>query len=153
MNAPEATSAPRHAYHRDADAYDSTTAAYQKYRRDTVDLLPVRPGDVVLDVGCGTGLSFGPLEDKVGSTGHLLGIDASAPMVDLAAGGGKWAPKWNAALNLCLFALHEPSSPPSTGSRDPGASCNTSSATYASLISRPGGGYLNSRSGRIGFGT
>ena len=168
MNAPSVPSAPRRAYHRDADAYDSTTAAYQKYRRETVALLPVRDGDVVLDVGCGTGLSFGPLEDKIGSTGHLLGIDASAPMVDLAAerarshewdnvtlvqapveaaeipvtadaalfsathdilqsrpalenvfrhlrpgawvaaGGGKWAPKWNPALNLCVFALHEP---------------------------------------------
>ncbi len=85
MNAPRVTSAPQVAYNRDADSYDTQTASYQKYRRDTVNLLPVRHGDVVLDVGCGTGLCFGFLRDKIGSTGHILGIDGSAPMVELAA--------------------------------------------------------------------
>ena len=73
------------AYERDAWAYDNRTASYQKYRHETVDLLPAGHGDVVLDVGCGTGLCFGPLRDKVGSTGRVVGIDGSGPMVALAA--------------------------------------------------------------------
>ena len=38
-----------------------------------------------MDVGCGTGLCFGFLRDKIGSTGRVVGIDGSAPMVELAA--------------------------------------------------------------------
>lgn len=84
MNAANATLASRVAYHRDAHSYDSRTARYNKYRRDAVDLLPAVPGDVVLDVGCGTGLCFGLLRDKIGSTGKVIGVDGSAPMVELA---------------------------------------------------------------------
>jgi ubiquinone/menaquinone biosynthesis C-methylase UbiE len=73
------------AYGRDADAYDRRTASYQRYRRDAVDALPLRGGDVVLDVGCGTGLCFEYLQEKVGPTGHVVGIDGAAPMVELAA--------------------------------------------------------------------
>ena len=72
------------AYVRDAFDYDSRTSSYQKYRRESVDLLPLRRGDVVLDVGCGTGLCFGLLEDRVGPAGRVVGIDASASMVELA---------------------------------------------------------------------
>jgi demethylmenaquinone methyltransferase/2-methoxy-6-polyprenyl-1,4-benzoquinol methylase len=84
VSASRATSAEQVAYGRDACSYDTRTASYQRYRRDTVDLLPTRSGDVVLDVGCGTGLCFELLRDKVGPTGHVVGIDGSAPMVDLA---------------------------------------------------------------------
>jgi demethylmenaquinone methyltransferase/2-methoxy-6-polyprenyl-1,4-benzoquinol methylase len=76
--------APQAAYVRDAFDYDSRTASYQKYRRESVDLLPLRRGDVVLDVGCGTGLCFAFLKDKIGPRGHLVGIDASASMAELA---------------------------------------------------------------------
>jgi demethylmenaquinone methyltransferase/2-methoxy-6-polyprenyl-1,4-benzoquinol methylase len=90
VNAPRVTSSsvkspPQVAYDRDAYAYDSRTASYQKYRHDTVERLPLRRGDVVLDVGCGTGLCFGLLRDKIGSMGHVVGIDGSGPMVQLAA--------------------------------------------------------------------
>lgn len=85
MNRAGVEPAPQAAYGRDAGSYDARTASYHRYRRDTVDLLPVRRGDVVLDVGCGTGLCFGLLRDKVGSTGRVVGIDGSASMVGLAA--------------------------------------------------------------------
>jgi ubiquinone/menaquinone biosynthesis C-methylase UbiE len=119
-------------------------------------------------VGCGTGLCFEHLLEKVGPTGQVIGVDGAAPMVELAAervddhgwenvtlvtapvedasipgtadaalfcathdvlqspaalenvvghlrpgawvaaSGGKWAPRWKAALNLVSRAVHEP---------------------------------------------
>jgi ubiquinone/menaquinone biosynthesis C-methylase UbiE len=35
--------------------YDSRTAPHAVYRRRVLDLLPLSDGDVVVDVGCGTG--------------------------------------------------------------------------------------------------
>jgi ubiquinone/menaquinone biosynthesis C-methylase UbiE len=85
MRTATVVSEPQVAYGRDACSYDRRTATYRRYRRATVDALPVRHGDVVLDVGCGTGLCFEHLLDKVGATGHVVGIDGSVPMVELAA--------------------------------------------------------------------
>jgi trans-aconitate methyltransferase len=44
----------------------------------------VRSGDVVLDVGCGTGLCFAALAAKVGPEGVIVGIDESPDMVAVA---------------------------------------------------------------------
>jgi ubiquinone/menaquinone biosynthesis C-methylase UbiE len=41
----------------------------------------LRPGDVVLDVACGTGLSFALLEEGVGLEGWIIGIDLSPEML------------------------------------------------------------------------
>lgn len=41
-------------------------------------------GDVVLDLGCGTGLNFPLIMDQIGPTGLLVGIDRSAPMLQVA---------------------------------------------------------------------
>jgi hypothetical protein len=50
MDAARVTVGPPVAYDRDACSYDRRTASYQNYRRDTVNLLPVRRGDVVVAV-------------------------------------------------------------------------------------------------------
>jgi demethylmenaquinone methyltransferase/2-methoxy-6-polyprenyl-1,4-benzoquinol methylase len=84
VNTSTAEASARSAYDRDACSYDSRTASYQKFRREAVDRLPVGPGDVVLDVGCGTGLCLELLEEKVGPSGRVVGIDESAPMIELA---------------------------------------------------------------------
>ncbi|MEU4701326.1 class I SAM-dependent methyltransferase [Nonomuraea dietziae] len=44
----------------------------------------VRPGDRVLDVGCGTGYLTRILAPIVGPAGRVTGVDASAPMVEHA---------------------------------------------------------------------
>ena len=73
------------AYTRDAAHYDARTTAFDTYRRRLVDLLPLSPGDVVLDVGCGTGLCFEQVRERVGAEGTIVGIDASRDMLEMAA--------------------------------------------------------------------
>jgi len=73
------------AYRGHAAVYDRRTEAFQHWREQLVALLPARPGDTVLDVGCGTGLCLPLLHDKVGPTGTIVGIDASEQMLQLAA--------------------------------------------------------------------
>lgn len=72
------------AYSEDARSYDRMTGAYQGFRRAIVDALPVRPGQVVLDVGSGSGLCFGLLLEKVGPEGSVVGIEESPEMVAVA---------------------------------------------------------------------
>jgi SAM-dependent methyltransferase len=40
-----------------------------------------RPGERVLDVGCGCGQTVLELAERVGPTGHVLGVDVSRPML------------------------------------------------------------------------
>jgi SAM-dependent methyltransferase len=75
----------RSAYGRDAARYDARTADYDMYRRRAIDALPLAAGDVVVDVGCGTGLCFGPLLDRIGPAGIVIGVEPAAQMRALAA--------------------------------------------------------------------
>ncbi len=72
------------AYSEQAPAYDRDTGAFQHYRQAVVEALPVRPGQVVLDVGCGTGLCSGLLREKVGPRGGVVGIEESPQMAAMA---------------------------------------------------------------------
>ncbi len=73
------------AYHGHADRYDQRTRTFQHWREQLIARLPVGPGDTVLDVGCGTGLCLPGLQQKIGPTGRIIGIDASHDMLTLAA--------------------------------------------------------------------
>ena len=59
------------AYCEHARSYERDTGEFQPYRQAIVEALPVRPGQVVLDVGCGTGLCCGLLREKVGPCGTV----------------------------------------------------------------------------------
>ena len=72
------------AYHERAGSYERDTAAFQPYREAVVEALPLRRGQVVLDVGCGTGLCCGLLRDKVGPQGSVVGIEESPEMAAVA---------------------------------------------------------------------
>lgn len=74
-----------YAYGRDATSYDARTRAFQDYRRMIVDQLPLHPGDVVLDVGCGTGLCFDLIQPRIAPGGHIVGVDASPHVLAIAA--------------------------------------------------------------------
>ncbi len=78
-------------------AYKSMTATYDSdaeraeallgrlglkpLRNRLIAQLHLQPGDVVVDVGCGTGLSFPLLEKGIGPGGRLLGVELSPDML------------------------------------------------------------------------
>jgi len=72
------------AYGEHARSYERDTGAFQPYRRAVVEALPLRRGQVVLDVGCGTGLCCGLLREKVGPRGAVVGIEESPEMTAVA---------------------------------------------------------------------
>lgn len=76
----------RFAYRAGARFYDlfSGEWLYRAGRLEGVRMLGARPGDTVLDVGCGTGLNFALLRDAVGPTGHVVGLDRTAQMLEVA---------------------------------------------------------------------
>ncbi len=81
----------RDLYRRRAKRYDQLTKLYsllgfrgRVYRRMAVEALNLKRGDTVIDIGCGTGLSFPYLRNKVGSEGKILGVDLSGDMLEQA---------------------------------------------------------------------
>ena len=71
-------------YRRRAAVYDIELALFEPVRRRAVAWLAPQPGDTVLDVGCGTGLSFELLQAAIGAGGHIVGIEQSPEMIELA---------------------------------------------------------------------
>ncbi|MEU0274369.1 methyltransferase domain-containing protein [Streptomyces sp. NPDC006307] len=51
--------------------------------------LGLRPGDAVLDAGCGTGRALPPLRDAVGPAGTVIGVDVTAAMLAAAVRAGR----------------------------------------------------------------
>ena len=65
--------------------YDRVSATRQLLSgKRLVEDLAIRPGERVLDIGCGTGLLAEHIADLVGPTGHVLGIDPLPLRIELA---------------------------------------------------------------------
>ena len=71
-------------YARHAAGYDASARRTMALRLRTIGLLGLEPGEVVLDVGAGTGLSFEPLRDAVGEGGRVLAFEQSPHMYERA---------------------------------------------------------------------
>jgi ubiquinone/menaquinone biosynthesis C-methylase UbiE len=69
-----------------ANVYDlCLDGVYRAHREQARDALALAPGMTVVDVGCGTGASFPLLATAVGSSGRVIGADASTGMLRKAA--------------------------------------------------------------------
>jgi demethylmenaquinone methyltransferase/2-methoxy-6-polyprenyl-1,4-benzoquinol methylase len=81
----------RDLYRRRAGWYDFSANAYYligfreaKYRKMAVSELALEFGDTVVEIGCGTGLNFNYLLQSIGDSGHLVGVDLTDAMLEIA---------------------------------------------------------------------
>jgi len=73
-------------FDRAADSYDDVGVPwFGMIARGLVEELDVRPGERVLDLGCGRGAALLPLARAAGATGTALGLDLAPRMVELTA--------------------------------------------------------------------
>lgn len=71
-------------YRDHASGYDASARRTMWIRARTIEKLDLCRGDRVLDVACGTGLSFPLLREAVGAEGEVVGIEVSPEMMSLA---------------------------------------------------------------------
>ena len=76
-------------YRQHAEDYDTTCGPTWPIRERAVAALQLQPGQVVLDVGCGTGLSLALLRAAVGETGRIYGFDQSPGYAGSGAAAGR----------------------------------------------------------------
>ena len=68
-----------------AHTYDAQLEAlYRPYRPAAFDALRLAPGQIVLDLACGTGQNFDGLAERLGPAGRVVGLDASEGMLKKA---------------------------------------------------------------------
>lgn len=94
--------AARALYSRHADTYDLQTDWADIDRARAVELLGLRPGDTVVDVGCGTGLCFAAILEQIGPRGRLIGIEPTVEMLGQAVHRADRAGWKNVDLRLGL---------------------------------------------------
>lgn len=56
----------------------------QAYKQMSYDLLSIRSGDRILDVGCGAGVDLRPLAEQTGPGGAVIGVDSNREMIKVA---------------------------------------------------------------------
>ncbi|MDE2370530.1 MAG: class I SAM-dependent methyltransferase [Burkholderiales bacterium] len=71
-------------YRQRAAIYDWELAAFEPLRRAAVERLQLAPGDRVLDLGCGTGLSLAALHAGSGDAGQVVGVEQCPEMIEIA---------------------------------------------------------------------
>lgn len=64
-----------------AGRYDALTPRLEPLRRDAHALLGLTAGDVVMDVGCGTGKSLPALSQAVGAGGRVIAVEPCPEMM------------------------------------------------------------------------
>lgn len=80
-----------HLYRNRAAHYNVATQLYrligfrlERRRGEIVDALALEPGDTVVEIGCGTGANFPLLQERVGPSGRIIGVDLTDRMLEEA---------------------------------------------------------------------
>ena len=78
-----------------ANAYEAlfVPALFGQWAAKVADAAQIKPGQRVLDVACGTGILAREVASRVGSSGHIAGVDPNHGMVAVAkqlAPGVEW---------------------------------------------------------------
>ena len=76
-------------YRKRAKQYDWTTLLlyvagfrHWAYRKRSIKALGLEQGDTVVELGCGTGVNFSLLRERVGPGGKIVGVDLTDAMLD-----------------------------------------------------------------------
>lgn len=75
-----------------------------EFRRETINLAEIRPGERVLEVGCGTGVLTRMAAIIVGTEGIAMGIDPAREMIEVAR---RNAARENSSAQFRLLAMEE----------------------------------------------
>ena len=67
-----------------APTYERRTRFSEAGRRAAIERLRLRDGDVVLDLGCGTGVNLPLIQRHLDATGRIIGIEQSPEMLAVA---------------------------------------------------------------------
>ena len=86
MNISQSLVAAEDYYDKFSRVYDVFSPAwyYRKPRKFAIDALHLQPGQTVLNLPCGTGQNLKLLQQSLGNTGRIIGIDLSEGMLDKA---------------------------------------------------------------------
>jgi len=61
--------------------YDVTRWMFLFGRRRIVQDLTIRPGETIIEIGCGTGHNFDSIQTRLENRGRIIGVDCSSPML------------------------------------------------------------------------
>jgi ubiquinone/menaquinone biosynthesis C-methylase UbiE len=75
----------RQTYDRLSRWYDWFASSEEVFARRAVDALAPRPGERILEIGCGTGKALVDLTCRAGSSGRVIGVDLSMGMARQSA--------------------------------------------------------------------
>jgi len=74
----------RNFYNRVSKYYDTLAASEKKFIKTGIELLGVKPGEHILEIGYGTGYAIVNIARRTGTDGHVYGIDISSGMTQVA---------------------------------------------------------------------
>jgi arsenite methyltransferase len=98
-------------YRAHAAGYDASAARTMPLRQRAIALLQLQPGQAVLDVGAGTGLSYAPLREGVGEEGLVMAFEQSPDMFAQACARVQregWGNVWHACRSAETIRLPQP---------------------------------------------
>ena len=94
-------------YRRRAGVYDRELVPFEPLRIEAVEKLGLKPGQTVLDAGCGTGLSLEMLHSRVGRHGRIVAFDLCPEMLAIASERVQ-RHRWDNVELLCAGATEAP---------------------------------------------